>query len=201
MARIIDVLQDVYSAQDMTDISSWIPDLTSYDLSHLAVHHNLNLVVYDQSAQKILYSYINSFHDYLSDFTNLFPDRVAQRVGDSTFINHKVVGSNVLKFTDSSHYEHAYTIGSPFDQSFIYMQESLLGDLTSNILSYAVPIWHQTVLPDKVPTFCHTVKDGYNEWLPAQFSIPYGYYVRDVLRFYYGFSDNLLRLILQLILA
>lgn len=200
-ARIIHLFDQIYSAQDSTDMSAQIPDITSYDLSYTSIVSNGNLIVYDQSAQRILFSHINDFVNYLSDFTNLFQGKTIEYSAESTFINHEVDGSNVLSYIDSSHNEYSYTIGSHFDQSFIYLQEVLIGDLTDNITSYAVPVWHQTILPDRVPLFCHTVIDGYNEWLPSQFSIPYGTYTRDVLRFYYGFSDDLIKLILQLILA
>lgn len=82
---------------------------------------------------------------------------------DTTFINHELLGDSVVSYIDSSHVNRSYTVGSHFDQSFIYLQESLIGDLTKNITSYAIPVWHQTVLPDRIPLFCHTVLDGYNE--------------------------------------
>lgn len=158
-------------------------------------------MVYDQSAQKILFSYIKDFNDYISDFTNLFHHKSVNQVIDATFYNHRINGSEIIKYIDSSHDELTYKIGSHFDQSFILIKENLVGDLASNITTYAVPVWYQIIMPDKIPTFFHTVREGYNEWAPNQFCIPYGNYVRDVLRFYYGFTDNLVNLIMKLIIA
>lgn len=201
MNRIIHLLSQVYSTQESSDMTKQINNISDYDLSNIAVLTDKNLVVQDQSAQKILFSYVDNFNEYLSDFTNLFQNKTINLAQDSTFINHRIDGSSIIKYVDSSIDNYSYTIGSPIDQSFIYLKEVLTGDISENIISYAIPIQYQLVLPNQVPQFFHTVRDGYNDQLGAQFSIPYGTYVHDVLKYYYGFNDNLILLILKLILA
>jgi len=47
-----------------------------------------------------------------------------------------------------------------------------------------------------------TTLDGFNEYISLQnMYISYGIYARDILRFYFGFSDEIILIILKLILA
>lgn len=173
--KIIDVLNQVFSNIDSSDMSNWVGDLTNYDISNIYYISNDSVFGVDQS--EIMSSSIRDFSIYLSDFTNLFQDK--------TIID----GTN------------SYLIGSHFDLSYILFKDNILGDESNPIISYIVPFWFQIILADQIPTFFKTRLIGESEWISENFNLPYGTYIRDILRFYYGFDDNLSRLILMLILA
>lgn len=111
------------------------------------------------------------------DFTNLFQDYT---VGDGT--------AQVVYH-------------SPFDQSFVIFNDSVVGDLTDIIQSYRVPVWSRYILCDEIPKFFRTSTDGLNEWVSQSIYMLYGNYVYDLLKIYHGFGDSFILSILKLILA
>lgn len=152
----------------------------------------------DQSSN--LLNYQIDFSTFISDFTNLFIDRTISVSYDTTYRDFTETGTDIISQIQVAQHNNSINISSVFDMNYVLFRDNILGDSSSSIQSYVVPIWYQNIMPDMVPSFFRVRSDGENEWVPKNICIPYGNYIRDILRFYYEFDDNLVRLIMLLIM-
>lgn len=91
---------------------------------------------------------------------------------------------------DSSNFIVDFTVGSPFDSSYVLLSDNIMGSIVGAIKAYNVPVWTKFILPNEIPTFFRTESENFNEFINSSISISYGTYVYNLLRFYYGFDDE-----------
>lgn len=64
-----------------------------------------------------------------------------------------------------------------------------------------MPIWTKFIMSSEIPRFFITEGEDFNEWINRSNSISYGTYVYNLLKFYYGFDDELNTWIIRLIIG
>lgn len=113
--KIYNLLKQLYSSINVTDMSNWISDLTDYDLTNLYIINEGDIICWDTTDDQMGLTKIDDIHKFIMDFTNLCQSHTISADGSQVIYD------------------------SPFAQNFVIFNEKLLGDTTDVIQSYKVP--------------------------------------------------------------